>query len=87
MTMFELSIAFLIQVQNGGLFISRSVGTHPARRLTFWAIIFVERGQLTIRDYGELFSVQAGESLLLRPGHLHVGEGISGRTEILLAAF
>ncbi|MGX9363145.1 helix-turn-helix domain-containing protein [Pantoea ananatis] len=74
--MFELSITFPIQVQNGGLFISRGVGTHPARRLTSWEIIFVERGQLTIREDGELFSVQAGESLLLRPGHLHVGEGI-----------
>lgn len=74
--MFELSIAFPVRVQNGGLFISRGVGTHPARRLTSWEIIFVERGQLTIREDDVLYSVQAGESLLLRPGHLHVGEGI-----------
>lgn len=73
--MLELSIAFPIQVQNGGLFISRGVGSHPARTLTSWEIIFVERGQLQIREDERLFRVQAGESLLLRPGHRHVGEG------------
>ncbi|MBB1202212.1 helix-turn-helix domain-containing protein [Enterobacteriaceae bacterium 89] len=74
--MLELSIAFPIQVQNGGLFISRGVGSHPARRLTSWELIFVERGELQIREEGKLLTVQAGESLLLRPGHQHVGEGI-----------
>ncbi|ADU69979.1 AraC family transcriptional regulator [Pantoea sp. At-9b] len=73
--MLELSIAFPIQVQNGGLFISRGVGSHPARTLTSWEVIFVERGQLQIREDDRLFTVQAGESLLLRPGHRHVGEG------------
>ncbi|OWS75074.1 AraC family transcriptional regulator [Pantoea sp. VS1] len=73
--MLELSIAFPIQVQNGGLFISRGVGSHPARTLTSWEVIFVERGQLQIREDDRLFSVQAGESLLLRPGYCHVGEG------------
>lgn len=73
--MLELSIAFPIQVQNGGLFISRGVGSHPARTLTSWELVFVERGQLQIREDGRLFTVQPGESLLLRPGHRHVGEG------------
>ncbi|KDA94223.1 helix-turn-helix domain-containing protein [Pantoea agglomerans] len=73
--MFNLSIAFPIQVQNGGLFISRGVGSHPARTLTSWELIFVERGQLQIREDDRLFTVQTGESLLLRPGHRHVGEG------------
>ncbi|WP_416412045.1 helix-turn-helix domain-containing protein [Pantoea sp. App145] len=73
--MFELSIAFPIQVQNGGLFISRGVGSHPARTLSSWEVIFVERGELLIREEDRLFSVQAGESLLLRPGYRHVGEG------------
>lgn len=74
--MFDLSIAFPVRVQNGGLFISRGTGSHPARRLTSWEIIFVERGQLTIREDDVLFRVTAGESLLLRPGHWHVGEGV-----------
>ena len=73
--MLELSIAFPIQVQNGGLFISRGVGSHPARKLSSWELIFVERGQLKIREEGELFTVAAGESLLLKPGRRHVGEG------------
>ena len=42
--MLELSIALPIKVQNGGLFISRGVGRHPARKLTSWEIIFVEKG-------------------------------------------
>lgn len=75
MIMLELSIAFPIRVQNGGLFISRGVGRHPIRTLTSWELIFVERGELHIREEGKLFTVQAGESLLLRPGHRHEGEG------------
>jgi len=73
--MIELSIAFPIRVQNGGLFISRGVGSHPARKLNSWELVFVERGEFRIREEGRLFNVQAGESLLLRPGCRHVGEG------------
>ena len=75
MFMLELSIAFPIRVQNGGLFISRGVGSHPARKLTSWELIFIERGQLQIHEEDELFTVSAGESLLLKPGRRHVGEG------------
>ncbi len=73
--MLSLSITFPIRVQNGGLFISRGVGSHPARKLNSWELIFVERGQLQIREEGELFTVTAGESLLLKPGRCHAGEG------------
>lgn len=73
MAMLELSIALPIKVQNGGLFISRGVGRHPARTLTSWEIIFVEKGTLTIQEENTLFEVNAGESLLLRPGCRHVG--------------
>ena len=41
--MLELSMTLPIKVQNGGLFISRGVGRHPARRLESWEIIFVEK--------------------------------------------
>ncbi|MGQ7095671.1 AraC family transcriptional regulator, partial [Escherichia coli] len=43
--MLELSMTLPIKVQNGGLFISRGVGRHPARRLESWEIIFVEKGR------------------------------------------
>jgi hypothetical protein len=71
--MLELSIALPIKVQNGGLFISRGVGRHPARKLTSWEIIFVEKGTLTILEENTLFEVKAGESLLLWPNRRHVG--------------
>lgn len=73
--MLELSMSLPIKVQNGGLFISRGIGSHPARRLQSWEIIFVEKGTLTIRENNAIFSVDAGESLLLWPQRLHVGVG------------
>ncbi|MDU7648884.1 MAG: helix-turn-helix domain-containing protein [Klebsiella michiganensis] len=73
--MLELSMSLPIKVQNGGLFISRGIGSHPARQLHSWEIIFVEKGTLTIRENNEIFSVNAGESLLLWPRRLHVGIG------------
>lgn len=73
--MLELSMSLPIKVQNGGLFISRGVGSHPARQLHSWEIIFVEKGTLTIREGNAIFSVKAGESLLLWPQRLHVGVG------------
>ena len=74
--MLELSMSLPIKVQNGGLFISRGVGSHPARQLHSWEIIFVEKGTLTIRENNKVFSVNAGESLLLWPQRLHVGIGL-----------
>lgn len=69
----ELSIALPVKVQNGGLFISRGIGRHPARKLTSWEIIFVEKGTLTIQEENTIFNVSAGESLLLWPNRRHVG--------------
>ncbi len=71
--MLELSMTLPIKVQNGGLFISRGVGRHPARRLESWEIIFVEKGRLTIQEDERIFLVDAGESLLLWPNRQHVG--------------
>lgn len=71
--MLELSIALPIKVQNGGLFISRGVGRHPARKLMSWEVIFVEKGTLTIQEENTVFEVNAGESLLLWPERRHVG--------------
>ncbi|POT55598.1 AraC family transcriptional regulator [Citrobacter amalonaticus] len=71
--MLELSMTLPIKVQNGGLFISRGVGRHPARRLESWEIIFVEKGRLTIQEEDHVFCVEAGESLLLWPRRRHIG--------------
>ena len=71
--MLELSMSLPIKVQNGGLFISRGVGSHPARQLQSWEIIFVEKGTLTILEENTLFEVKAGECLLLWPNRRHVG--------------
>lgn len=73
--MLELSMSLPIKVQNGGLFISRGVGSHPARQLQSWEIIFVEKGTLTIREGQTVFCVHAGESLLLWPQRSHIGVG------------
>ncbi len=88
MSMLELSMSLPIKVQNGGLFISRGIGSHPARQLHSWEIIFVEKGTLTIRENNEIFSVNAGESLLLcTAAFTRRNRAISGRFKILLAAF
>ncbi|OAT30321.1 putative regulatory protein [Buttiauxella ferragutiae ATCC 51602] len=73
--MFDLKISLPISVQNGGLFISRGIGSHPQRELDSWELIFVEKGTLTIREDDTLFSVREGESLLLWPHRKHVGTG------------
>ncbi|MDR2217116.1 AraC-like protein [Yokenella regensburgei] len=73
--MLELSIALPLSVQNGGLFISRGVGSHPARKLSSWELIYVEKGTLTLREEEQTFTVNAGESLLLWPHRRHVGVG------------
>lgn len=74
--MLDLSVSLPITVQNGGLFISRGVGSHPQRELDSWELIFIEKGTLTIKENDTIFSVKAGESLLLWPHRTHVGVGI-----------
>lgn len=73
--MLDLKLSLPVHVQNGGLFISRGIGTHPARKLDSWELIFVEKGTLTIKEQDVVFSVNSGESLLLWPQRKHVGVG------------
>jgi len=73
--MFDLKLSLPISVQNGGLFISRGIGSHPARKLDSWELVFVEKGTLTISEEQTTFTVGAGESLLLWPHRQHVGVG------------
>ncbi len=60
--MLELSMTLPIKVQNGGLFISRGIGRHPAERLQSWEIIFVEKGCLKIQEEECVFCVEAGKA-------------------------
>lgn len=62
-----------VKVQNGGLFISRSMGNYPELQLHCWEIIFVETGTLTIREGYTFSCVNTGESLLLWPQRLYIG--------------
>lgn len=73
--MLEFAVAYPIRVQNGGLFISRGVGAHPARVIQSYELIFVERGILSIREQDNDFHVGSGETLLLWPGRAHAGLG------------
>lgn len=73
--MLNLPLQYPVKVQNGGFFISRGKGTHPTRTLNSYELIFVEKGQLRLREEQQFFTVSAGESLLLWPGHEHAGIG------------
>ncbi len=70
--MLELSITLPIKVQNGGLFISRGIGRHPAASAIV-EIIFVEKGCLESTQEEEcVFCVGSRESLLW-PHRRHIG--------------
>lgn len=69
----ELPVPLALQASNGGLFISRGVGTHPTRRIGTFELIFVKRGVLGIREGDTCFEVQPDETLILWPGREHGG--------------
>ncbi len=60
-----------------GLFVSRSPGRHPSRRLPSFEIIFVRAGVLEIQEEEKKFTVRAGETLLLWAGRRHEGNADS----------
>lgn len=71
--MLAFPINYPVKVQNGGLFISRGIGTHPTRRLSSHELIYVVRGSLSLQEENNRFELHAGESLLLFPGREHKG--------------
>ncbi|WKZ91297.1 AraC family transcriptional regulator [Chimaeribacter arupi] len=73
--MLNLMFTLPVRVQNAGRFISRGIGTHPTRRLDSFELIYVERGQLALREETQAFYIPAGSSLLLWPGRQHSGIG------------
>ncbi|MEM6160853.1 AraC family transcriptional regulator [Erwinia sp. P6884] len=71
--MLSLSVSFPLKVQNGGLFISRGLGTHPTRTLASYELIYVVNGTLALQEEDRLFHLNKGEVLLLFPGRKHQG--------------
>ncbi|MGC6386064.1 helix-turn-helix domain-containing protein [Ewingella sp. S1.OA.A_B6] len=74
--MLSISVSYPLRVQNGGLFISRGIGTHPTRTLTSFELIYVVRGSLSLEEENIRFDLQAGESLILFPDRKHQGIGV-----------
>jgi AraC-like DNA-binding protein len=71
----ELPVPLELQASNGGLFISRGIGTHPTRVISTFELIFVKSGVLSIREGDQRFEVQPNETLVLWPGREHGGTG------------
>ena len=71
----QLSLNFHIPVHanNGGLFVSRGVGTHPRRVIDSFELIYVKRGVLSIEEVGVPFEVGEEETLILWPQREHGG--------------
>jgi len=68
---FPLRLTLL--ASNGGLFISRGVGTHPRRVIDSFELIYVKRGMLSIEEDGNAFHVGPEETLILWPQRQHGG--------------
>ncbi len=58
---------------NGGLFVSRGKGTHPARVIDSYELIFVRSGVLELFEEERRFRLGPGETLVLWPGRRHGG--------------
>lgn len=71
--MLSFPVNYPVKVQNGGLFISRGMGTHPTRQLSSHELIYVVRGTLSLQEENTRFDLHEGESLLLFPGREHKG--------------
>jgi len=71
----SLETSYQIRSQNAGLFVSRGLGTHPSRIISSYELILVKQGQLDIWEAERTFSLEAGQTLLLRPNLQHGGIG------------
>ncbi len=69
----QIPVPLEVLASNGGLFVSRGIGTHPTRIITTFELIFVKSGVLSIREGDTRFEVQPNETLLLWPGREHGG--------------
>lgn len=70
----SVPLALPLVAENGGLFVSQGVAaTHPDRVIRSHELIFVRSGRLSMAEEGESFDVDAGQTLVLRPGRRHYG--------------
>lgn len=69
----QLPIHLPVRAANGGLFVSRGRGRHPARVLESHELIVVSCGHLGMREGKCLFDLGPGDALLLSPGREHEG--------------
>ncbi len=72
-TRLELPLSLPLRASNGGLFVSRGAGQHPARVISSYELIFVHSGVLRLAEDAVTFTVRAGETLILWPGRAHRG--------------
>jgi len=70
---FDFPLRLTLLCSNGGLFMSRGVGTHPNRVIDSFELIYVRRGTLSIEEMGHPFTVGPEETLILWPHRAHGG--------------
>lgn len=64
-TDYSFGLAFEMQAQNAGIFVSRGIGIHPKRIITSYELFFVKHGVLSIKEGDVDYEVHEGETLLL----------------------
>ena len=69
----ELGMSLPLEASNGGVFISRGQGRHPARIINTFELIFVKEGVLSIQEADHAFEVRGGDALILWPDRRHHG--------------
>ncbi len=69
----EFPLKFPVEALNGGVFISRGVGSHPVRVIDSHELIVVRSGVLEMFEDEEQFRAGPGTTLMLQPGHRHGG--------------
>ncbi len=58
---------------NAGLFVSPGHGIHPERVIDSYELILVRTGTLILAEQTTVFTLEAGDTLVLWPGRLHRG--------------
>jgi AraC-like DNA-binding protein len=71
--MIALDVPAPVEALNGGLFVSPGFGTHAVRIIDSWELIYVTQGRLDLFEGHAEYRVEAGQTLLLRPGIRHGG--------------
>ncbi len=62
-----------VHAETAGLFVSQGRGIHGKRVLSNYELIFVRRGELHMYEDDDVYQLTEGQTLILRPGHVHGG--------------